>query len=194
METVIFDRKKFYPTPYKNYYISKSGIILSNYRGGSVWKIRKPLIDHDGYPFICLSVYNKEKGKNRAKTFYVHTLMALTFLGKRKPGYVVDHKNHNKLDNRLSNLRYIKNEENLSRSHKGVKPRLKIPAILRLNGQKYCFPSIRQMMQFLGLNNQAFLMMKSNLYKQVRGYTIKRAEEVNRIAYLTVTCVSNDQP
>ena len=123
---------------------------------------------------------------------YVHKLMALTFLGKRKAGYVVDHKNHNKLDNRLSNLRYITNEENIARSHRGVKPRLKIPARLRLNGKNYRFPSIRQMMYFLGLNNNVYAIMKSGVYKHVRGYKVKRAEEINRIAYLTVTCVSND--
>lgn len=36
----------------------------------------------------------------------VHTAVALTFLGERPEGYDVCHKNGNKLDNRLTNLRY----------------------------------------------------------------------------------------
>lgn len=42
----------------------------------------------------------------------VHTLVMLAFKGKRPVGHYVDHKNRDKLDNNLSNLRYITPKEN----------------------------------------------------------------------------------
>lgn len=191
MQYVIYENQRFYATPFTNYYISKAGKVLVNYRGGKVWKYKQIHIDHDGYATTSVSYYIN--GQHKVRSMYVHKLMALTFLGSRPKGCVVDHINHNKLDNSLRNLRYISNQENIARSHRGVKPRLKIPAKLRLDGKTYTFPSIRQMMAFLGLKGGVFTTMKSGLYKQIRGYRIKRAEEVNRVAYLTVTHVSNDQ-
>ena len=47
---------------------------------------------------------------------YVHQLMAETFIGPRPNGCVVDHINRVKGDNRIENLRYVTQSENLANS------------------------------------------------------------------------------
>ena len=48
----------------------------------------------------------------RGKTFKVHKLIALTFLTKPSTPYQIDHINHDRKDNRVSNLRYTTVSEN----------------------------------------------------------------------------------
>jgi len=51
------------------------------------------------------------------KKYYVHQLVLQAFEGDKPDGYECDHKDRNKLNNDISNLRYITIAEN--RSHKG---------------------------------------------------------------------------
>ncbi|WP_336832980.1 NUMOD4 motif-containing HNH endonuclease [Staphylococcus pseudoxylosus] len=61
-----------------------------------------------------LKAYNTKRGlttvclhdKGKQKTFKVHHLVALSFIGERPPGYQICHKNGNASDNRLDNLKY----------------------------------------------------------------------------------------
>jgi hypothetical protein len=55
----------------------------------------------------------------KSKSFYVHRLVAETFLIK-KENLVIDHLNNISTDNRLVNLQYISQRENLSKDKKGT--------------------------------------------------------------------------
>lgn len=66
-------------------------------------KIRKAVLTTDGY--LRITLYKK-------CSFFVHRLVALAFLGESE--LEVNHKNGNKLDNRLSNLEYVSRLENIN--------------------------------------------------------------------------------
>ena len=54
----------------------------------------------------------------RNTTTLVHRLVAETFLSNPKGYNEIDHRNHNRLDNRVANLRWCTHAENMSNSNK----------------------------------------------------------------------------
>ena len=64
----------------------------------------------DSWDKHYLRVRLMDGGKNRS--FYVHTLVALAFLGPRPKKHDIDHVNGKKQDNRAQNLRYLTHSEN----------------------------------------------------------------------------------
>lgn len=99
------ERWKQIPGYEKEYMVSDKGrvksiaraIVRSNGRPQTFKeRILKPSPDEWGYPQVGL----------RGRTFKIHRIMAVTFLGKRPKGYVVRHKDGNPQNNMLSNLEY----------------------------------------------------------------------------------------
>ena len=75
-------------------------------------KIRKSTIilksNTDKYGYLYVDLYKNEQ-KQKIK---IHTLMALTFIGKRPYRFTINHIDHNKQNNNISNLEYITIREN----------------------------------------------------------------------------------
>jgi hypothetical protein len=71
------------------------------------------LINKYGYYQVSL------RKNNLSKTFRVHSLVAITFLDHIRCGYekVINHKNFNRLDNRVDNLEVTNQRENANRKH-----------------------------------------------------------------------------
>ena len=93
-----------------HYQISNKGRIKSFNRNAE--NIIKSSIDKTkGYYRVCL--YNSGK----RKSFYIHQLVAIAFLGHIPNGnsLVVDHINNDKANNELSNLQVISSRENSSK-------------------------------------------------------------------------------
>lgn len=95
------------------YQVSNLGRVKSLKLNGE--KILKPVIGRNGY--LQVKLCNKEKQKN----VKIHQLAAMAFLNHTPCGHkiVVDHKNNDKQDNRLSNLQLISQRENASKDKKG---------------------------------------------------------------------------
>jgi hypothetical protein len=52
------------------------------------------------------------------KTIRIHTLVAYAFLGERPEGMQIDHKDRNKANNHLSNLKYCTSSENMRNTNR----------------------------------------------------------------------------
>lgn len=83
-------------------------------------KLLKPATDKDGYLRITLT------NNGKRKSYYVHRLVARTFLDNYDNKLQVNHKNGIKKDNRVENLEMVTLQENIKHSIiTGLKPKLK---------------------------------------------------------------------
>ena len=106
----------------ENMIISDQGDILKRYPksyryGGrkSYYEVVHPKQNVAGYLQINVPIRNT--------TTLVHRLVAEAFLSNPKRYNEIDHRNHNRLDNRAENLRWCTHSENMSNSYK---PKTKI--------------------------------------------------------------------
>lgn len=81
------------------YEASNTGLI----RRTKTQRILSPYIDKDGYQRVMV----RWKAMQVKRTYGCHQLVARAFLGEPPVGFVVNHKNANKLDNTPSNLEYV---------------------------------------------------------------------------------------
>lgn len=91
---------------YEGLYIAKrDGTIHSNKRSGTPGKQLQPKVDADGYFRVNLS-----KDGN-IETLFVHRLIAVCFIPNPGNKPTVDHKNSDRTDNRVMNLRWATEKE-----------------------------------------------------------------------------------
>lgn len=82
-------------------------------------KILKPYINKYGYAEVSISLGKKHLKKN----YRVHRLVAETFIPNPNNLPQVNHKDGNKLNNKIYNLEWVTNEENILHSiQTGLKP------------------------------------------------------------------------
>ena len=106
---------------FPDYFISNLGNIYSTRVSprsnpkGSLYKLT-PWQNHpSGY--INIGMYNEPGVKN--KTYRrLHRLVWEAFKGEIPKGYVIDHKNADKKDNRLDNLQLLTHQENALKYHR----------------------------------------------------------------------------
>ena len=106
---------------FPDYFISNLGNIYStrvsprSNPNGSLYKLT-PWQNHpSGY--INIGMYNEPGIKN--KTYRrLHRLVWEAFKGEIPKGYVIDHKNADKKDNRLDNLQLLTHQENALKYHR----------------------------------------------------------------------------
>lgn len=91
------------------YQVSNFGDVISLPRNGTVKYIKEKAqqTDKDGYKIVKL------RKNNHPKMVKVHRLVALAFIEKECGKDIVDHINRIKHDNRVNNLRWVTNRENV---------------------------------------------------------------------------------
>ena len=97
---------KYHASDFPNYSISEDGIVMN-----SKGRIIKGEISNRGYRRVSLS-NNDVKNKKMS----VHRLVAETYIPNPHNYPEVNHKNENKLDNRVSNLEWCSTLDNLNHS------------------------------------------------------------------------------
>jgi predicted XRE-type DNA-binding protein len=86
------------------YAVSDAGEVMSmNFKGSGLPGVLKP--------GLCRGYATVEIGAD--KRYTVHRLVAAAFIGPRPDGMQINHKNGNKADNRLENIEYCTQSENM---------------------------------------------------------------------------------
>lgn len=128
-----------------NYYVTKTGKIYSTYVKGGQGRIdiTQPHelsygTDKDGYLRVVLS-------KNKNKTYIkVHTLIVEQFLGHINEGFVVNHIDGNKQNNKVDNLEITTIKENTIHAHKHYLCKNDYPVKVEYQNDTYIFGSIAE--------------------------------------------------
>ena len=126
---------------YDNYLINKKGIIINKKTKGILAGS-----DRNGYRRVTL--------KNQNKT--VHILLYETFVGPIPEGYVIDHINGVKDDNRLENLRAVPQSDNMSNAFlHGHKGQIKISQYDKNKNLVKTYSSIQEASDAMGVTHAA---------------------------------------
>ena len=98
----------------KWYSISNIGRIkrISPGRGTAVGRLENPIITDSGYFRVPLSCNGARSNKQ------VHHLVMEAFIGPRPRGLVCNHKDGDKLNNRVDNLEYVTSSENTKHAYR----------------------------------------------------------------------------
>ena len=116
------------------YEVSDSGLIRKIKTG----KLLKPKLNHKGYERITILI------KGNRYIFRVHRLVAQAFIPNPLNKPQVNHKNGIKTDNRVDNLEWVSNSENIKHAeHNGLVQKNRKPCALLYKGKEIKrFPNI----------------------------------------------------
>lgn len=151
---------------YPNYKINNLGEIYGYYRN----KNMKLIPREDGY--IRVMLYNNEGNKR----FYVHVLVATAFLDNPNNLPEVDHKDCDRANNCVDNLKWVTRKENLDRcfelKHHKNNPR-KIKAINIDTLQELEFESTREASRQLDIKNSKISDILHGRRKTIHKWTFQ---------------------
>ena len=106
--------KKF-PTRFDGYYVSEDGKVYTEWDNrGERGDLREMSTNARGYGYQSINISIKENGKTKKQIrYYVHRLIAETFIENSNNSTEVDHIDRNKKNNSVSNLQWVSRSENM---------------------------------------------------------------------------------
>lgn len=134
--------------PYSRYKISKSGVVI----GSRCKRPIKQYINSCGYVILGVT----KDGSNRHTTVTLSRLLALAWISNPEHLSDVDHIDNNRLNNDLSNLRWVSHRDNLVKDHRRqLMRRANGRPIKKLNddGSHVLYSSIKEAAELNGLSN-----------------------------------------
>lgn len=157
------------------YQVSNLGNVRSlNY--GRRKEVKNIAVKRDsGYLRVCLSRNDKQK------YFLVHRLVALQFVPGFKEGFVVNHKNEIKVDNRAENLEWCTQRENTNygtRNERITKKTKKSVEQIDMNGNIVCVWDSATDAARAGFSNASISSCCHGKKEQYRGYMWRFATKV----------------
>lgn len=150
------------------YEVSSCGRVFSFARQGTTGKLLRP-VDFGGYKRVLLYA-----GDGTRVRFGIHRLVALAFLPNPEGKPQVNHKNGTKYDNRLENLEWATNAENIQHSfntglNKGA-PSRPVLGVNIVTGSGLYLKSVNSAVQW-GFSKSAILKVLAGINTQTKGYT-----------------------
>lgn len=162
---------------YKGLYkVSNLGNIKSLPRKGTIKteKLLKPKIDKDGY--LCVTLYKNNSRKN----YYVHRIVAMSFINNYNNLPQVNHIDGNKQNNNTNNLEWCTNQDNIQHAWRiGLKKRRygkdndKSKIVYQYNNKLELiniYDSTRDVERKTGFSHSHIAKCCNNKYKTVGGY------------------------
>lgn len=148
-----------------NYRISKNGNVFSKH---SNKYIKSRVLN--GYNVIDLC------NNGKIKTYTVHRLLAQTFIENPNNYTVVNHINENKLDNKLANLEWVTQKENVNKSSKITSHPRKVLQIYEDN-VFILYDSLTEAAEEVGLTRHAISKACLGINKTAGGFKWKFEDE-----------------
>ena len=126
-------------------------------------KILKNKMGTNGYHYVCLYKNNKQK------TFMIHSLVALNYIGERPKNYDICHISGDKLDNTVYNLKYDTRTENFNdmyrQGRKNPRGKLSIEDVVKMRKMyktgKYTYEKLADLFNVDPSNTSAIIRRKT---------------------------------
>lgn len=152
--------------------------ITNTYNQIYTYKVYKPKLNNDGYlyPGLALSK-TKSMGRLVAETFIEIPKELKHLIGTRQ--LQVDHINNNRLDNRVENLQWLTQKENLKKRPPFKHKRYKTDLFVFDNGTCCLeFKTLKEAAEFFKTTSSSILT-SINLINKYKGFTIERVNNAD---------------
>ena len=109
MDEILWKTLVYHGEIFERFEVSTDGKI----RNSDTHKIYKTCVNKNGYEQICVSLGSR----NKKKVFKIHKAIAETFIPNVENKPEVNHKDGNKLNNRVTNLEWATGSENVQHAY-----------------------------------------------------------------------------